>query len=128
MRKIVHLDMYAFYASVEQRDPVQLRGVPVFFFTDTAPTEIYTLSLHDALPICPDAAPHTAPERRAGRSSGSGVGPWRAPRAHPLPTGPARAEPGGAPRRTPWSRSRAPRLFPLGARGEHAAPAAPPCS
>src|SRR5205807_8462114 len=23
-----------------------------FFFTDTAPTEIYTLSLHDALPIC----------------------------------------------------------------------------
>src|SRR5438067_10176052 len=24
-----------------------------FFFTDTAPTEIYTLSLHDALPISP---------------------------------------------------------------------------
>src|SRR5207247_11072473 len=24
-----------------------------FFFHDTAPTEIYTLSLHDALPICP---------------------------------------------------------------------------
>src|SRR6266480_7797735 len=24
-----------------------------FFFNDTAPTEIYTLSLHDALPICP---------------------------------------------------------------------------
>src|SRR5476649_3091056 len=24
-----------------------------FFFTDTATTEIYTLSLHDALPICP---------------------------------------------------------------------------
>src|SRR5690348_17713021 len=23
-----------------------------FIFTDTAPTEIYTLSLHDALPIC----------------------------------------------------------------------------
>src|SRR5438874_4062194 len=23
----------------------------IFFFTDTAPTEIYTLSLHDALPI-----------------------------------------------------------------------------
>src|SRR5205814_8595294 len=23
-----------------------------FFFTDPAPTEIYTLSLHDALPIC----------------------------------------------------------------------------
>src|SRR5262250_2593378 len=24
-----------------------------FFFNDPAPTEIYTLSLHDALPICP---------------------------------------------------------------------------
>src|SRR5699024_12831958 len=24
-----------------------------FFFTATAPSEIYTLSLHDALPICP---------------------------------------------------------------------------
>src|SRR5436305_11459189 len=26
--------------------------VPFFFFTATATTEIYTLSLHDALPIC----------------------------------------------------------------------------
>ena len=25
-----------------------------FFFNDTATTEIYTLSLHDALPICPE--------------------------------------------------------------------------
>src|SRR6266508_1473719 len=29
-----------------------------FFFNDTATTEIYTLSLHDALPISPDAPPH----------------------------------------------------------------------
>src|SRR3712207_9378851 len=27
-----------------------------FFFNDTATTEIYTLSLHDALPIWPDVA------------------------------------------------------------------------
>src|SRR3712207_7869871 len=27
-----------------------------FFFNDTATTEIYTLSLHDALPICRDRA------------------------------------------------------------------------
>src|SRR5260221_3255372 len=27
-------------------------GVTFFFFNDTATTEIYTLSLHDALPIC----------------------------------------------------------------------------
>src|SRR5574342_1312267 len=28
-----------------------------FFFNDTATTEIYTLSLHDALPICPGEGP-----------------------------------------------------------------------
>ena len=30
---------------------VQSYGLAVFFFNDTATTEIYTLSLHDALPI-----------------------------------------------------------------------------
>src|SRR5256886_16685441 len=40
-----------------------------FFFNDTATTEIYTLSLHDALPILlaahdvADAAEHEGPER-----------------------------------------------------------------
>src|SRR5690625_7510313 len=29
--------------------------VSLFFFTDTAPTDIYTLSLHDALPISLEA-------------------------------------------------------------------------
>src|SRR3712207_7030823 len=29
-----------------------IRVMYVFFFNDTATTEIYTLSLHDALPIC----------------------------------------------------------------------------
>src|SRR2546425_10917331 len=29
---------------------------PIFFFNDTATTEIYTLSLHDALPICEPSA------------------------------------------------------------------------
>src|SRR6267378_8538165 len=29
-----------------------------FFFNDTATTEIYTLSLHDALPISPGSVPH----------------------------------------------------------------------
>src|SRR5947199_3711591 len=44
-----------------------------FFFIDTATTEIYTLSLHDALPISDtvfrvDAlAPHLARKARAGR-------------------------------------------------------------
>src|SRR5258708_12554327 len=29
-----------------------MKGTYLFFFNDTATTEIYTLSLHDALPIC----------------------------------------------------------------------------
>ena len=32
----------------------------LFFFNDTATTEIYTLSLHDALPISHDAVPDPA--------------------------------------------------------------------
>src|SRR2546430_11578528 len=38
-----------------------------FFFNDTATTEIYTLSLHDALPICGDVF----------RRSGDGDRPYR---------------------------------------------------
>src|SRR5215204_6616711 len=34
-----------------------------FFFNDTATTEIYTLSLHDALPISPRCDPSRAPSR-----------------------------------------------------------------
>src|SRR2546422_7004528 len=44
-----------------------------FFFNDTATTEIYTLSLHDALPISPDGRP--------SRGFRPGVGlPWSAHR------------------------------------------------
>src|ERR1051325_5691659 len=40
-----------------------------FFFNDTAPTEIYTLSLHDALPICRAArAPGPADCPRSSRA------------------------------------------------------------
>src|SRR2546430_7672298 len=56
-----------------------------FFFNDTATTEIYTLSLHDALPICHHgprvlqrcAAAGDARGRGAGRP-GSGADPQRA--------------------------------------------------
>src|SRR5438445_7747945 len=42
---------------------------PVFFFNDPATTEIYTLSLHDALPTCatrfiPGAAPRSSPRSK----------------------------------------------------------------
>src|SRR6266702_8592285 len=40
-----------------------------FFFNDTATTEIYTLSLHDALPIYRLGHPDDRPERWLGRVS-----------------------------------------------------------
>src|SRR5260370_12878987 len=40
-----------------------------FFFNDTATTEIYTLSLHDALPIFSSSSPPTMPCWCAARGS-----------------------------------------------------------
>src|ERR1041385_8395565 len=37
---------------VAEVTPAFLSSCSIFFFNDTATTEIYTLSLHDALPIC----------------------------------------------------------------------------
>src|SRR3712207_7303114 len=45
-----------------------------FFFNDTAATEIYTLSLHDALPICPGG-------RRGGGRRRARPATWPAPAA-----------------------------------------------
>src|SRR5687768_18593596 len=38
-------------AYVHLQTPIRSSPSSPFFFNDTAPTEIYTLSLHDALPI-----------------------------------------------------------------------------
>src|SRR2546422_5954774 len=43
MRRLVFCFLY--------RSTANLAILPLFFFNDTATTEIYTLSLHDALPI-----------------------------------------------------------------------------
>src|SRR3712207_7132294 len=62
---------------------IQFERMPVFFFfNDTATTEIYTLSLHDALPICccpsgcsrwePRGAGPPRPSRRRGTGSPGG--------------------------------------------------------
>src|SRR3712207_8866440 len=40
------------------------------FFNDTATTEIYTLSLHDALPISAARGARACPRGRAGRAQG----------------------------------------------------------
>src|SRR5690349_24515215 len=41
--------------------------LPFFFFNDTATTEIYTLSLHDALPIYPNDPARPASAAASGR-------------------------------------------------------------
>src|SRR5438874_5026602 len=45
-----------------------LRCYFFFFFNDTATTEIYTLSLHDALPILPPGSPTSICPQRSGES------------------------------------------------------------
>src|ERR1051326_7344808 len=42
-----------------------------FFFNDTATTEIYTLSLHDALPICADTDASRGRRRRTALAAGN---------------------------------------------------------
>src|SRR2546422_11180006 len=46
--------------------------ISFFFFNDTATTEIYTLSLHDALPICALAHRRAGCDRRGCRRAGAG--------------------------------------------------------
>src|SRR5438093_9470523 len=48
-------------------------GDPTFFFTSTATTEIYTLSLHDALPISTAAARPQELDTACRSSRGSGT-------------------------------------------------------
>src|SRR5229473_8372948 len=67
-----------------------VRVLPLFFFNDPATTEIYTLSLHDALPIsarsacpwspsywCSGSAGRTGATRRGGNRSSQSTSPLR---------------------------------------------------
>src|SRR6185437_16925465 len=56
----------------------QSHRLPLFFFNDTAPTAIYTLSLNDALPISCRACRSPCPAPRSSRSTGSSA--WSRPR------------------------------------------------
>src|SRR3989441_12496745 len=91
-----------------------------FFFNDTATTEIYTLSLHDALPI---SAQHGHAARRARASDavqGQGAAPGeRAGGALELPRAPGRRR---APvRGDPRARRRGPAPAPRAGAGDRAA-------
>src|SRR2546426_845157 len=84
-----------------------------FFFNDTATTEIYTLSLHDALPISPSAAPRQGPGDPDGhrrRAEPRGVGRRHARRRRAArPAGPSRrARRGGSRSRSPAADALAP--------------------
>src|SRR5260370_32730509 len=69
------------------------RNTDVFFFNDTATTEIYALSLHDALPILVAARPPRANQRPPARRQTRQVKPeatrfgsgWLTWWSHPLP-------------------------------------------
>src|SRR5438874_8162589 len=53
-----------------------------FFFNDTATTEIYTLSLHDALPISTRACRRSAIPRNATRSRSTLATAWHRSEEH----------------------------------------------
>src|ERR1043165_8848326 len=79
----------AWTRSEEKKSELPSRGLisyAVFFFNDTATTEIYTLSLHDALPIC-------VPDRLGDRVRRVGAHGGRQPRAARC-LDPRRAPPG----------------------------------
>jgi DNA polymerase-4 len=80
VRKIIHVDMDAFYASVEQRDNSQLRGKPVIVAWQSkrsvvcaASYEARSFGVHSAMPamraerLCPEAifVPPDFPRYRA---------------------------------------------------------------
>src|SRR6266540_7235086 len=52
-----------------------------FFFNDTATTEIYTLSLHDALPISARRGTRGIPRWRAPPEDRAAARGWRSPRS-----------------------------------------------
>src|SRR3712207_7113758 len=64
-----------------------------FFFNDTATTEIYTLSLHDALPICLRPPRRGGPHVDARLRQHARVQPRRAPLAAARPSGRAARQP-----------------------------------
>src|SRR3712207_7711975 len=72
----------------------------LFFFNDTATTEIYTLSLHDALPISEPAASSTCRRRSTGSAARR-----RSATAHTARAAPARVTRSGTSMRSPRSRS-----------------------
>src|SRR6267142_7155912 len=94
-----------------------------FFFNDTATTEIYTLSLHDALPILPASASPNEPWRTLLVPLPSPAA--AAPSPNPAIATTPRAPPVPLPAPAPTGRSNAPRLAMLTALSARPSPFAP---
>src|ERR1019366_10000643 len=104
--------------------PVYFFVIFFFFFNDTATTEIYTLSLHDALPISGDAGGRSPPwrtaaaraRRRSFRGSGHGKRCFQ-----PLPRAPrnGRLDLAGRARRHEYAPEQSQRQHPRHAAGLH---------
>src|SRR2546430_12395918 len=101
--------------------PIENPFTRLFFFNDTATTEIYTLSLHDALPISRDhgqrhhAARRPGPPARARRARGARAG-------LPLRSAGARIRPHGAGAVPRWLAVRGGAVVPAGGGGRRRAP------
>src|SRR5439155_20390597 len=72
------------FAFISSRDLklqyLSFSSLPLFFFNYTATTEIYTLSLHDALPISAAKSPLPCPAARLSTAGSRRAGPFATPR------------------------------------------------
>src|SRR5260370_9403113 len=94
MPRRVTLIFFFISPDLSNKSTLRLHSSFFFFFNDTATTEIYTLSLHDALPICGDGETPDAGSRfRAEGIARIPPASSRRPRSDASPS--ARAAPRG---------------------------------
>src|SRR2546422_1882381 len=71
------LALFVFFGPLSRVRSALYYDVSFFFFNDTATTEIYTLSLHDALPICGGGHIHATHQRLRAMVAGADANTFR---------------------------------------------------